>query len=96
MDATAPPSTSRRTFLRQLGLTLAAATGLTVMSQGVANAEDASYQCGVICYKVDICQDNCPTGQAQYECHNQCTGQVTDVGCRAWGCRDTYCLSQGC
>lgn len=86
----------RRTFLKQLGVTLASAAGLLVFSQSAAHAdgETVSSQCGVTCSRLDACGANCGANRANYRCTNRCTGQVT-FGCRN-SCASSFCLTPAC
>jgi hypothetical protein len=95
MRPTHAPRPDRRTFLRQLGVTLASAAGLVAGSPRAAHAnEEPSSQCGVICYRLDACGANCGANRANYRCVNQCTGQVS-YGCKS-SCASSFCLTPAC
>ncbi len=74
--------TSRRRFLRQIGVSLAVGLGAVALpSRSRASAQDN----GQCCISSSHCPGSCPGGQARYWCdclsYNYCTGCLsTDRG----------------
>jgi len=88
-EAEVSKQSSRRRFLRQLGVTLGVGLGV-VMPAAKASAKTLASQC---CYRPDLCSCPNPDFPYPYRCTDTCCGQ----GCCF--CVDTYlgnCVTAGC
>jgi hypothetical protein len=94
------PRPTRRSFLGQLGKTVALGLGLSALAGGAARAAHASATaCGITCTPVSgscssACCNNPPCPTKLFSCHNNCDG-TNFFKCLSHSCT-TYCFSQGC
>jgi hypothetical protein len=90
LAAEAEALSSRRGFLRKLGLMTAVGLGVALVPAREARAESS------FCCKDTSC-GSCPPGSYQYFCHDNCTGTTCCSGCvSTWGDPCQYQLPCTC